>query len=449
MSEFRSYIDANYETFEKELFELLRIPSVSPVSGFEKEVAQCAEVFAARMNELGIAAKVCPTAGNPVIYGETEQIPGRPTVLIYGHYDVQPEGDLANWDSDPYEPVVRNGRIYARGVGDNKGQIYSHIKGYQAYRAVYGEPKVNLKYILEGEEESGSANLAIFAEENREMLKADITIWSDANVHVSGRPIALLGLKGLASMKITVKGPCQDFHSQYSSVLPNPTWKLAKILSSLKDEKGNVLVPGFYDGCNTPGEAEMEAIRAIPGTLEDFTAGWQVNELLHGVDKISCYARYMFEPTLNCGCICAGNPAAAKNIVPYEAAAWLDIRTVPNQETADICKKIEEYICSLGIEGVSVQYSANNAAYTPLDNPFVQPALEVLREIWGEEPILYPALGGSGPYHVFNTIIGAPCIMLPYADAEQHDHGPNESLPVELYKRGIEASAALIRRFGE
>ena len=127
----------------------------------------------------------------------------------------------------------------------------------------------------------------------------------------------------------------------------------------------------------------------------------------------------------------------------------LDIRTVPAQDTAEICKKIEEYICSLGIEGVSVQYSAINAAYTPLDNPFVQPALEVLREIWGEEPILYPALGGSGPYHVFNTIIGAPCIMLPYADAEQHDHGPNESLPVELYKRGIEASAALIRRFGE
>lgn len=449
MSSFKSFINENYERFQDELFELLRIPSVSPVPGFDKDIRACAEAFAKQMNAVGIRAKVYSTAGNPIVYGETEQLPERPTILIYGHYDVQPEGELSLWDSAPYEPEVRNGRIYARGVGDNKGQVFSHIKAYEVYKAVDGEPKVNLKYILEGEEENGSVQLALFAKEYADMLKADVTIWSDANVHASGRPIALLGLKGMGQVKITVAGPCRDIHSQFSSVLPNPVWKLTKILSSLKDEKGNVLVPGFYEGVIKPGEAEREAIRAIPGTLSDYMDDWKVTELLHNVDREAFYTRYMFEPTLNCGCISAGNPAASKNIVPYAATAWLDIRSVPAQDTASICKKVADYIYSLGIEGVTVEYGSNDAAYTPMDNHFVQPVLEVLREVWPEEPILYPALGGSGPYHVFNTIIGAPCIMVPYADIEQHDHGPNESLPVELYKRGIETSAALIRRFGE
>ena len=449
MSSFQSYINANYARFQDELYELLRIPSVSPVAGFQKDIQACAEAFACQMNTVGIRAKVYQTAGNPIVYGETEQIPGRPTILIYGHYDVQPAGDLGLWESDPYTPEIRNGRIYARGVGDNKGQIFSHIKAYETYRAVLGEPKVNLKYIIEGEEENGSVQLAQFAKEYADMLRADITIWSDSNVHASGRPIALLGLKGMGNVKITVSGPCRDIHSQFSAVLPNPVWKLAKILSSLKDEKGHVLVPGFYDGAIAPGDVQREAIRAIPGSLSDYTDDWQVSELLHNVDREAFYTRYMFEPTMNCGCISAGNPAASKNIVPYEASAWLDIRTVPVQDTTSICKKVADYIYSLGIEGVTVEFSSNNTAYTPMDNPFVQPVLDVLQETWMEKPILYPALGGSGPYHIFNTVIGAPCIMVPYADTEQHDHGPNESLPVELYKRGIETSATLIRRFGE
>jgi len=449
MSGFKSYIDANYGRFQDELYELLRIPSVSPVPGFEKDIQACATAFADKMNDVGIRARVYQTAGNPIVYGETEQIAGRPTILIYGHYDVQPAGDLSLWQSDPYTPEVRNGRIYARGVGDNKGQIFSHIKAYEVYRAVLGEPRVNLKYILEGEEENGSVQLALFAREYAEMLKADVTIWSDSNIHASGRPIALLGLKGLGTVKITVAGPCRDIHSQFSSVLPNPVWKLTKILSSLKDEAGHVLVPGFYEGVIEPGEAEREAIRAIPGALSDYTDDWKVTELLHNVDREAFYTRYMFEPTLNCGCISAGNPVASKNIVPYEACAWLDIRSVPAQDTASICKKVADYIYSLGIESVTVEFSSNNAAYTPMDNPFVQPVLQVLQDVWEKDPILYPALGGSGPYHVFNTVIGAPCIMVPYADTEQHDHGPNESLPVELYKRGIETSAALIRCFGE
>jgi len=449
MNGFESYIDRNYQRFEDELFDLLRIKSISPVAGFEHDIQKCAEAFAKTMNEAGIAARVYQTEGNPIVYGETEQREGRPTVLIYGHYDVQPEGDLALWDSPPYEPEVRNGRIYARGAGDNKGQIFAQIKGYEVYRATLGEPDINLKYILEGEEEAGSVQLGPFAQRYKDMLKADVTIWSDAGTHVSGRPIALLGLKGLGSVKIRVQGPCRDIHSQFSSVLPNPVWKLTKILSSLKDEKGNVLVPGFYEGVKVQSEAAREAIRRIPGSVSDYTEDWQVSEVLHDADMEEFYTRYMFEPTLNCGCIYAGNPAAAKNIVPHEASAWLDIRTVPNQSAEKIIQNVKDYIDSLGISGVEVTGYGIDAAYTPIDNPFVAPTLEVLREVWQKEPILYPALGGSGPFHVFNMTIGAPCIMVPYADAEQHDHGPNESFSVESCKLGIRASAELIRRFAK
>lgn len=445
----RDVIEQAYLRFQEEFFTLLRIPSISPVPGYEADVMHCAQQFAHYMNEVGIQTKVYETEGNPIVFGQTEQKPGRPTILIYGHYDVQPEGDVSLWDSNPYEPEIRNGRIYARGTGDNKGQIFAHVKGYEVYKSAYGEPNVNLKFMIEGEEESGSVQMHSFAEKYREMLKADVTIWSDAGLHTNGSPIVLLGLKGIASMKIHVKGPNRDIHSQFSSVLPNPVWKLTKILSSLKDEKGNVLVPGFYDGAIRPSEKAMDAIRAIPGTLQDYRDDWGVDELVHDVDKEQFYSRYMYEPTLNCGCICAGDPTASKNIIPYEASAWLDIRTVPNQTHVEVCEKIKDYILSLGISGVSVEYMGNSPAYTDMGNPFVQPTVDVLRQVWKREPILYPALGGSGPFHVFNVIIGAPCIMVPFADAEQHEHGPNESIPVECFKLGIETSVELLRRFGE
>ncbi len=443
----KKYIDDNYLRFQDELYSLLRIPSISPVSGYESEVFRCACAFAEMMNQTGIQTRIFNTSGNPIVYGETKQQPDKPTILIYGHYDVQPEGDKNLWISAPYEPEIRNGRIYARGVGDNKGQIFSHIKGYETYVATKGTPGINLKYIIEGEEEVGSPNLSIFAKEQKDLLKADVTIWSDANIHPTGRPIILLGLKGLTSIKITVKGPCRDIHSQFSSVLPNPVWKLTHILSSLKDNKGNVTVPGFYDNAQTPDLEELNVIKKIPGMLSDYMDDWNVSSLLHDVDMQQFYLRYMYEPTLNCGCIAAGNPQAAKNIVPSEATAWLDVRTVPGQDSKKIYELIRDFIYSLCIPGVEVTGSNLDAAYTSINNPYVDPAINVLRRVWEQEPILYPALGGSGPFYVFNTIIGAPCIMIPYADTEQHDHGPNESIPVELIKKGILTSAVLIEEF--
>lgn len=440
------YIDGHQQNYLDELFDFVRIPSVSPLPDYAEHVQTCARFAAAMLERCGIKTAVYQTPGNPVVVGEAEQRPGRPTVLVYGHYDVQPEGDRSSWDSDPYQPEIRDGRIYARGVGDNKGQIFSHIKAYEAYCAVYGKPDINLKYMLEGEEEVGSVSLAGFVAEHKELLKADITMWSDSNVHVSGRPLVILGLKGISSMKITVKGPEIDVHSQWASVLPNPVWKLNCILGSLKDENGRVRIPGFYD-YEGPGESEREAIRNIPSDLQLFADLWRSEDFDPSMPYEEFFTKYMYEPTLNVGCVSAGNPRGTKNIVPSEACCWIDIRLGPGQDSEQIREAFCKYIDGLGISGVTVEGVGADAAFTSIHNPFVAPVLDILRDAWGVEPIIYPGLGGSGPFHVFNNILGAPCVFVPYADADQHDHAPNENFRIESLMRGIKVSADMIERF--
>ncbi len=449
MQKVYDYIEAHEGEFLDGLFELVRIPSVSPLPSHEADIQTCAEKFSEMMQACGLKTAIYPTAHNPVVYGEGPQIPGRPTVLIYGHYDVQPEGDLAEWDSDPYEPVIRDGRIYARGVGDNKGQIYAHIKAYQAYRAVKGEPNVNLKYLVEGEEEIGSVDLADFVSSHLDLLRADITIWSDSNVHASGKPVIILGLKGISSMKVTVQGPSSDVHSQWGSVLPNPVWKLVKLLSALKDENGKVTIPGFYDDLRLPTERELQEIRKIPSDLTPFVELWESPDFDGSMDSVEFFTRFMYEPTINIGCITAGNVTGTKNIVPHEASCWVDMRLGPGQSSEKKREDFTNFLTKLGGESVHVEGVGSDAAFTPIENPFVAPVVQIVTELWGEEPLIYPGLGGSGPFTVFNQILKAPCIFVPFADAQQHDHAPNENVPVELLIRGCKIGAAMLDRFAE
>lgn len=447
MKEVFDYIDNNKEKILDELFDFVRIPSVSPLPEYKEKIRECAEFATEILKNSGIKASLMETKGNPVVYGESRQIAGRPTVLIYGHYDVQPEGALSEWDSNPYEPVIRNGRIYARGVGDNKGQIFAHIKAYQAYCAKMGEPEINLKYLLEGEEEIGSVSLGTFVEENKELLKSDITIWSDSNIHASGKPLVILGLKGISSMKITVKGPESDVHSQWASVLPNPVWKLIRVLDALKDENGRVKIPGFYD-IEEPGEKEKLAIEQIPGDLTPFVNLWKSPDFDGSMDSVEFFTKFMYEPTINIGCISAGNISGTKNIVPREVSCWIDMRLGPGQDSEKMREAFCDYIESLKIPGVLVEGNGSDAAFTPMDNPFVGKVIQVLKDLW-EEPIVYPGLGGSGPFSVFNNILGAPCIFVPFADADQHDHAPNENIPVENFLLGIKIGASMIDNFAK
>lgn len=447
MKEVYDYIENHKNEFLDELFRFVRIPSVSPLPSYEKEIRRCAEFASGIMERCGLSAQIFETANNPVVFGQTEQIPGRPTVLIYGHYDVQPEGDRALWNSDPYEPFIRDGRVYARGIGDNKGQIFAHLKALEAYRAVKGTPPINLKYLIEGEEEIGSIDLGPFVSNHLDLLKADITIWSDSNIHASGRPLIILGLKGISSMKITVQGPKDDVHSQWASVLPNPVWKLIRILSALKDEEGRVRIPGFYEDVQGPGAKERAAIRNIPADLTPFARLWGSPDFDGTMNSEEFFTRFMYEPTINIGCIHAGSETGTKNIVPHEASCWIDMRLGPGQSSEEKRRDLIRYIESQGLSGVTVEGTGSDAAFTSMDNPFVAPTIEIIRDLWGQEPIVYPGLGGSGPFSVFNNILKAPCIFVPFADAAQHDHAPNENIPIKLLLQGAKIGAAIIDRF--
>lgn len=449
MQKVYDYIDAHQDAFLEDLFRLVRIPSVSPLPGHQADIQSCAACVKEIMEECGLKAAIYPTAHNPVVYGEGPQKPGRPTILIFGHYDVQPEGDHAEWDSDPYEPEIRDGRIYARGVGDNKGQIYAHIKAYQAYCAVKGEPHVNLKYMVEGEEEIGSVDLADFVASHLDLLRADITIWSDSNIHASGKPIIILGLKGISSMKVTVQGPSSDVHSQWGSVLPNPVWKLIRLMSALKDEKGRVTIPGFYDDLRRPTERELQEIRKLPADMTPFAQLWGSPDFDGSMDSVEFFTKFMYEPTINIGCISAGNVIGTKNIVPHEASCWVDMRLGPGQDSAQKREDFIRFLTGIDAKGVTVEGVGSDAAFTPIDNPFVAPVVDCITQLWGQEPLIYPGLGGSGPFSVFNNVLKAPCIFVPFADAQQHDHAPNENVPVELLIRGCKIGAAMIDRFAE
>lgn len=445
MEELLRTISARADAYVEALAPLLRMKSISPVPGFESEVDRCAQAFADLMESSGIQSTVYQTDGNPIVFGQTPEQPGCRTILIYGHYDVQPEGDLQTWNSDPYEPEIRDGRIYARGVADNKGQIFAQIMGYEAFCKRFGVPKLNLKFLIEGEEESGSRALTSFAAAHKDLLRADLTLWSDGNYHNSGRPVMILGLKGITYCHLTASGPARELHSQYAAVVENPVWKLVKLLGSMKDEAGNVRIPGFYDDVIAPGEQELAYMREIPGGIDAYAKDWGLADLGEIRDSLTFYRKYMYEPTLNIGCIRAGNPAGGKNIVPAKAEAWLDIRLVPGQKSEDMARKVNAFVAASGIGGIEVECRGTDAAYTPVTIPYLEPIRNAVEDVWGQEPVVYPGHGGSGPFHVFNLMLNAPCIMVPYADAKQNDHGPNESLPVENLVKGIQTAAAWIQ----
>lgn len=449
MRELQKYIRSQENEYLSELFPLLRVKSISPLPNYKKEMQVCAEMFSACMQRAGIRAAVYETSGNPIVYGEALVDEQAPTLLIYGHYDVQPEGDRAMWQSDPFEPDLRDEKIFARGTGDNKGQIFAHIKGYQAYTKQYGMPRVNMKYLIEGEEETGSTSLLPFVQEHRDMLHADMTIWSDGNIHSSGRPVLILGLKGICYIKLTAAGPCRDLHSGYAPVVGSPVWRLVRLLNLLKDQNDRVTIPGFYEGIHAPSQEEREAIRSIPGALSDYQEDWGTTDLCGTATLEEFYEKYIYAPTLNIGCIQAGDVKNSKNIVPAHATAYLDIRVVPGQNPEKVIRSLRRWMDENGFCDIAMESQGISASFTPMDLPGVRVLKEIACDVWGKEPVLYPGLGGSGPFTVFNDHLGAPCVMLPYAEADQHEHGPNENLSIDGLLKGIEASAEIIARFGE
>jgi acetylornithine deacetylase/succinyl-diaminopimelate desuccinylase-like protein len=436
----------------EELFDLLRIPSVSSDPGRRGEVLRAAEFLAAKLSSLGFAARVDATAGHPVIFAERSVSSSLPTALIYGHYDVQPEEPLGGWSTPPFEPTVRNGRIYARGATDDKGQLYAHLMAAQALLAV-GDLPVNLKFLLEGEEEVGSPSLGDYIAEHREALSSDLIVISDGSRFAEDVPTITSGVRGLCYLEVRVRGARRDLHSgAYGGAAPNPIAALCALLASLKDASGRILIPGFYDGVLDPPESELQSWSQLPIDPASWCASIGIQEPV-GEAGYSLLERLWSRPTLDANGIWGGfQGPGSKTVIPASAGAKVSMRLVPGQDWQRIARLASDYLrahCPAGVQlEVEVLHGAEPVVL-PVDSPAVQAARSALARVFGR-PAQTVRTGGSIPVVAdFQRLLGAPVILLDFGLDIDAPHSPDESFAVADFQRGILCAAEFLRAIAE
>ncbi|WP_221088392.1 dipeptidase [Deinococcus aquaedulcis] len=442
----------NREQAQAELFDLLRIPSVSADPTRGADMARAAEFLRAKLAALGFAARVDATAGHPVVYAEHLQAPGKPTVLIYGHYDVQPEAPLEEWVTPPFEPTVRDGRIYARGSTDDKGQAYAHVKGAELLLS-QGELPVNVKFLLEGEEEIGSPNLEAYLREHAAELKADVILISDGSRFAPDVPTITYGVRGLSYVEIHVQGANRDLHSgSYGGAAPNPINALCEIIARLKDDQGRVTIPGFYDGIDELTEDERQMWASLPHSDEDFAGSIGVPSL-PGEAGYSTLERLWGRPTLDVNGIWGGYQGeGSKTVIAAKAGAKVSMRLVPGQDPERITGLIADYVPKIAPAGVSakvVPHHGGRPFKFDLNSPFNKAANRALKRVYGREAV-FARTGGSIPIvAAFNDILQAPVLFVDLGLNEDAPHSPNESFAVQDYFNGILTSAYLLQELGQ
>jgi len=443
MSNVNAYIESQQEQYLQTLFRLLRQPSISAQN---IGTAECAEILMDIMTQAGIEPRLLPTDGGPpVVYGELTTASDAPTLLIYGHYDVQPPEPLEAWHSPPFEPTIRDGRIYCRGVGDNKGQLLAHVLAIKALNQVRQMPRINLKFLYEGEEESGSPHLPAFVEKHRDMLKADAMYWADGGMHEAG-PRVSFGSRGILYVELNAKGAARDAHSgNRGGVLPNPAWELVHLLDTMRTPDGYCTIEGFYDGVRPPTDYERQLMAAIPHDEASFLAEWELTELPPPVDW-SFHERIMFQPTFNiCGFVSGYGGQGTKTVIPSRAKVKMDMRLVADQHPDDIWEKFVRYVKAHAPNIQVTRIASLVPSKTSVELPVSQTIIRSVAEIHGREPIVFPTSGGSGPSYLFTGVLGIPTACVPYANHDEDNHAPNENMEVECFVRGIKISARVFR----
>ena len=435
--------------FEDELAEFLQIPSVSARSEHRQDMIRCAEWVSAKLGDLDMQAEIISTPGHPIVYGELMDAgPDAPTVLVYGHYDVQPAEPLDEWDTPPFEASVRGDRMYARGTADDKGQIHIHMKALEAYREAKGAPPVNLKFLFEGEEEVGSVNLEDFIKGNVKRLACDAAVISDTPMLAPDLPCITVGLRGLVYMEVRLKGPSQDLHSgQYGGGVVNPANALAKIIAQLKDEDGRITIPGFYDAVKELSPAQRKALTEVPITEKQFEAEAGVSATGDGEAGIYWLERVWARPTLDVNGLLSGYTGeGAKTIIPARSMAKISLRLVPDQDPKAIRQMFEGYVRSLRPEGVDVEIEMHSDglpwAADP-EGPAFRAASAAINATFGRDPLLVRE-GGSIPIvPMIEAVLATPVLLLGFVLPGCNLHSPNEWLSLDLYHRGIEVMTRL------
>jgi len=449
MREILEHLRQNRERHVEELKDFVRIPSVSAKSEHRADVARAAEWVVEKMLEAGLAkAEIHPSAGHPIVFGEWRGAVGAPTLLVYGHYDVQPPEPLEEWSSSPFEPEIRDGRLFGRGSVDDKGQFFLYLKAVEAHIAVRGGLPVNLLFLVEGEEEVGSPHLEAFLIENRDRLRCDAVLISDTGMFAPGLPSITTGLRGLAYLEVRVQGPKSDLHSgSYGGAVVNPANALARILSHLHDEEGRVAIPGFYDDVLPISEAETERISSLPFSEEDLRS--EVGApALGGEAGYGTIERIWVRPTLDVNGLLSGYTGeGAKTVLPARAMAKVSMRLVPNQSHRDIEEKFSSFVRSIAPPGVTVEVVPLHGGepwHADPEHPIFERASRSLETAFGRPP-LFIREGGSIPIvRSFQQTLAAPVVLIGFALPGSNAHAPDEWFSLENFARGAEAIAILL-----
>ncbi len=440
------WIDEHFQEGIEDLLKLCRQPSISAQGVGMEEMAG---LLISLLQKYGVEYRILPTARYPVVYGE---IPGDSafTLLLYNHYDVQPPEPLELWSSPPFEPEVREGKVFGRGVADDKGDISSRLLALRAFREVRGSLPITVKFLIEGGEEIGSPGLPELISQNRDLLRADACIWEGGEVSWEDRPAVCLGVKGILYVELKTEGAKRDVHSSMATIVPSPAWRLAWALSSLKDSQERILIEGFYDDIVPPTPEELAAVEAIPSEEEELKRSLGLKCFLRGLSGAELEKRHLLEPTCNiCGMLSGYTGEGSKTVLPCQASAKLDFRLVPRQRPEDILEKLRRHLEKHGFSDISISYQeGEHPARTPLSSPFVKLVAEAAREVYSAEPIIIPTSAGTGPMFPFTEALGVPVTSCGVGHPNSRAHAPDENIRLADFIRGTKHLAAIIDHCG-
>lgn len=448
------YVTQNQQRFLDELLEFLRIPSISTLPENKGDVARAAEFTAARMKAAGLEnIEIIPTAGHPLVYGDWLRAPGKPAVLCYGHYDVQPPDPIELWRTPPFEPAIRDGNIYARGSADDKGQFYMHIKAVETLFAIHGKLPVNVKFLIEGEEEVGGASISKFVPANKEKLKADVALVSDTALYAEGIPTLCIGLRGLVYTEVEATGPARDLHSGlYGGAAPNAVYGLIELLGKAKNAAGVIQIPGIYDGVEAPAPAELESWKGLPFNESEFLAKEVGSSQLTGEPGYSVFERTWARPTLEVHGIAGGfTGAGAKTVIPAKATAKVSFRLVPKQDPEKVAAAFKSWVAANTPKGIRTEVrvlSGGPAIVVNPDHPAIHLAAEAFQDIL-KKPTVFTRSGGSIPIvGEFQKFLGIPTVLMGFGLPDDGLHSPNEKYKIDNYYKGIMTIAHFFEKYG-
>lgn len=447
MSNLDQFLTDNASDHEKQLFELLAIPSVSADSAFKGDIDRAADWVEQRLIKSGLKVERLETPGNPILYAESAPVPGAPVVLVYGHYDVQPPDPLDEWISPPFEPTVRDGNVYARGATDDKGQMLTHVLSVAAVLEQVGSLPLQVKFLIEGEEEVGSEHLEMVVARDKERLACDCVVVSDSSQFAPGVPAVTYGLRGIAYYEVLLQGPKQDLHSgAFGGGVTNPANVLSKMIASLIDDDGKIQLPGFYDDVVPLTDREREEFANLPFDEEGFKAQLEVDGLSGEVGYTTLERRWV-RPTCDVNGLWSGYQGeGAKTVLPARAGAKVSFRLVPNQDPKQVSAALEALLKPMvppGIEMTIIDHHGAPGVMFPLDSPFMKAASSAIEQGFGNKPVFIRE-GGSIPIvNTFAQVLECDVLLLGWGLDDDNTHSPNEKFCLADFHRGIKASAAL------